>query len=215
NLAPARLAADVDEARRIHRGESGRLDVWMVSSAAAEVGRRTRALIAVRPDVRVTVTEGHTADVLAAVRRGAADVGVVRDPDPDPRLRYRTVIEERFVALVPDDGAPDGPVDVRELAQRPLVLYPRAAGATAYEANLRPFRDAGVVPRIAHEVSHWTTIAHLVAAGLGVTVAPLSAAGTLPPGVRRRELRDVTARSAIVTVSADAESPLAAAFAAA
>lgn len=70
----------------------------------------------------------------------------------------------------------------------PLILFPRAAGQHAFAVNTQVLRDAGIDVHVAQECSHWHTIIALVASGLGVTIAPDSVTGLLPPGVCKLEL---------------------------
>ncbi|MBT0769006.1 LysR family transcriptional regulator [Kineosporia sp. J2-2] len=190
-----RLAADLDEAGRIGRGESGRLDVAYITSATAVVSEHLRAFSRNRPDVQVKLHDGFTTDVLTALARGTADVGIVRDAEEQDDIALSPLMSERFVAVVPADhpaardAARDGDrVPARALAGDPLILFPRTAGSRAFELNTQPLRDAGAVVRVAQECSSWHTIIMFVAAGLGVTIAPHSATTLLPAGARRLEL---------------------------
>ncbi|MFE3458364.1 LysR family transcriptional regulator [Nocardiopsis aegyptia] len=185
-----RLAADLDEAGRVGRGETGRLDVAFITSATAIVSEHVRAFALGRPEVRVTLHDGFTTDVLAALERGTADVGIVRDAEERDGIDLAPLASERFVAVVPTDHpvAERSRVDAVELAADPLILFPRSAGPRAFDLNTRALREAGVDVVVAQECSHWHTIIMCVAAGLGVTIAPYSVTALLPAGVRRIEL---------------------------
>ncbi|WP_037914597.1 LysR family transcriptional regulator [Actinacidiphila yeochonensis] len=185
-----RLAADLDEAGRVGRGEAGRLDIAFITSATVILGQRLRAFSLRRPDVQVQLHDGFTVEVLTALRRGTADVGIVRDPEEHDEIDLSPLATERFVAVVPAEHAAAGRdrVDVSELAADPLILFPRVAGAHAFDVNTQPLRDAGIDVEVAQECSNWHTIVMLVAAGLGVTIAPYSITTLLPPGARRLEL---------------------------
>lgn len=194
-----RLAADLDEAGRVGRGEAGRLDVAFITSATTIVSERLRAFSRRRPDVQVKLHDGFTVDVLAAVRRGTADVGIVRDPEERDDIDLSPLTTERFVAIVPAEhpAARGDRVEATALAADPLILFPRSAGAHAFDVNTRPLRDAGVDVHVAQEFSNWHTIVTFVAAGLGVSIAPYSVTTLLPAGVRRVELDGPTPQSQI------------------
>ncbi|MGW3135545.1 LysR family transcriptional regulator [Streptomyces sp. NPDC001139] len=185
-----RLAADLDEAARVGRGEAGRLDVAFITSAATLVSEHVRAFARRRPDVQVRLRDGFTTDVLAALERGTADVGIVRDAEERDDIDLSLLALERFVAVVPAEhpAAKGDRLDVRDLAADPLILFPRSAGPQAFDTNTRPLRNAGIDVRIAQECSDWHTIITLVAAGLGVCIAPHSVTTLLPAGARRLEL---------------------------
>ncbi|MDH6279716.1 LysR substrate-binding domain-containing protein [Prescottella agglutinans] len=186
----ARLSSDLEEARRVGRGEAGRLEVAFINSATTIVSDRLRAFSRSFPDVQVKLRNGFTVNVLDALERGTADVGIVRDPESRTGIDLRLLEVERFVAVLPSTHASATAATVRvdEFATEPLILYPRTAGTRAFEVNTQPFRDAGVDVVVAQECSDWPTIIALVAAGLGVTLAPYSVTGQLPPGAVRCEL---------------------------
>ena len=184
--------AGIDEVARIARGEVGRLEIGMVHSTVAigaedlgpvESIRRFRAR---HPDVEVRVREGFTVDLMDALRRGELDVAVVRDPDPTPGVDLRELVTEPFVAIVPAAHplADADEVDAALLADEPFVFPPRRASEDAYRRNLAPLTERGRVVRVVQEGSTWTMIVHLVGAGLGVTIAPRSAAVGAPATVR-------------------------------
>ncbi|MCL8026874.1 LysR family transcriptional regulator [Nocardioides bruguierae] len=177
---------DLDEAVRIGRGEEGRLDVGFVSSALP-VGpiRLVQAFRAAHPLVRVELTEGYTSHLLTLLARGALDLAVVRDPDPRDGIVVHVFHREPFVAAVPREHplATRPSVRATELARDPFVFFPAHAGRLATQRNLAPVVEDGHVPEIAQVGSSWTTLLHLVGAGMGVTVAPLSAASTAPDDV--------------------------------
>ncbi|MFE9346989.1 LysR family transcriptional regulator [Streptomyces olivaceus] len=184
------LAADLDEAGRVGRGEAGRLDVAFITSATTIVGEYLGEFSRRRPEVQVKLHDGFTTDVLAALERGTADVGIVRDAERRDDIDLSLLASERFVAVVPaDHPAAEGErVAARALAADPLILFPRSAGPEAFETNTRPLRNAGIDVQVAQECSNWHTIVTFVAAGLGVSIAPYSVTTLLPPGARRLEL---------------------------
>ncbi|PPF66509.1 LysR family transcriptional regulator [Clavibacter michiganensis] len=184
--------AGIDEVARIARGEVGRLEIGMVHSTVAigaedlgpvESIRRFRAR---HPDVEVRVREGFTVDLMDALRRGELDVAVVRDPDPTPGVELRELVTEPFVAVVPAAHplADADEVGAALLADEPFVFPPRRASEDAYRRNLAPLTERGRLVRVVQEGSTWTMIVHLVGAGLGVTIAPRSAAVGAPATVR-------------------------------
>ncbi|GAA2557879.1 hypothetical protein GCM10010435_31020 [Winogradskya consettensis] len=127
-----------------------------------------------------------TAQVIDRLLTGEVDLGVVRDADPHDDLVATAFATESFVAILPADHphAGDQAIDAGILRDDPFVFFPRAAGERAYQSNLRPCLEAGYIPRIVQDASSWTTVTHLVAAGLGVTIAPASVSAVAPSSVR-------------------------------
>lgn len=194
-----RLAADLDEAGRVGRGEVGRLHLAFITSATAIVSELVRAFAHSRPEVRITLRDGFTADVLTALERGTADAGIVRDPEERDGIALSPLSTERFVAIVPatHPAANGSRVIPAALRADPLILFPHAAGPQAFALNTQVLREAGIEIHIAQECSHWHTIIALVASGLGITIAPVGVTTLLPPGVRRLELDGPTPMSRI------------------
>jgi len=182
-----RLDRDVEEAKRVARGEAGRLDLAFITSAGVIVSGHLQGFAAVRPDVQVRLSNGDTTQVLDQLRRGSCDIGIVRDAEPEDGILLSTLSREDFVAVLPADHPAAGAaeVDAAELLDSPLILFPRASGPRAYDLNVKPFRDLGVERRADQECTGWHTIIQLVSRGLGVTIAPESVTGELPVGAIR------------------------------
>lgn len=211
----ARLSSDLDEALRVSRGESGRIDLAFISSAASVLGSVLSRFTRQRPGVLVQLYEGFTNTVLDRLERGAADVGIVRDAEERDGITLSSILEEPFVAVVPADHALAGrrTLTAAKLASSPLILFPQAAGSRAYARNLQPFREAGIDPHISLRGSEWNTILNLVANGLGVTIAPASAAAPLPKGAIVIPLRGTAARTTIqIAYRTNDNNPLVRAF---
>jgi DNA-binding transcriptional LysR family regulator len=203
---------DVDETIRVGRGEQGRLDVGFVISALplGPIGRVQRFRERY-PLVRVELTEGYTSRLLARVVRGELDIAIVRDPDPTPDVALTPFRSERFVAAVPAGHRFAGRRSIRgpELLDDPFVFFPADAGRLATERNLAPVASDGRLPTIVQEGSSWAALLHMVAAGLGVTVAPESALLAAPEGVAVLELEDDEHRSELAwAVRAGDERPI-------
>lgn len=200
----AQATKDVDEVRRVGRGEQGRLDVGFVSSALP-LGPvdRVQRFRERYPLVQVHLTEGWTARLLARVLRGDLDLAIVRDPETLDGVGLTPFHTERFVAAVPatHELATRGSIRGSELAGDPFVFFPPGAGSLATQRNLAPVVTDGRVPEVVQEATNWTTLLHLVAAGMGVTVAPASAVRAAPAGVTTLELDDTDARSTLAWAS--------------
>jgi DNA-binding transcriptional LysR family regulator len=179
----AQAEESLDEAARIGRGEQGTLDVGFVSSAITlGVPERIQAFRQRYPAVRTRLHEGQTALTVARLLRGEVDLGIVRDAEPAPGLDTATLATEGYVAVLPA-GHPHARrrrLDAAVLRDEPFVLYPRTAGELAHRRNLQPCADAGYEPDIVQEATNWVTVFHLVSAGVGVTIAPASAADIRP-----------------------------------
>ena len=129
------------------------------------------------PGVEITLTEANTDDLVAGLRDGSLDLGLVSLPAaPVDGLETHVVRDDVLVAAVGPENELAGrtSLPVRELRDLPLISLPRGTG-------LRVLLDdacaaAGFRPRIALEAGDPTVLARLAARGLGVAIVPASLA---------------------------------------
>ncbi|WP_433562907.1 LysR family transcriptional regulator [Nocardia sp. CA-151230] len=203
---------DLAEVTRIGQGSQGTLYLGFVPSVLPlEPLRGVREFRERFPLVRVDLVEGFTSHLMERLANGTLDMAIVRDPDEQPGTVTVPLMTEPFVAILPADHPDAGRATLTgaELAENPLVFFPRAAGGLAYEKNLAPLLESGRRPRIVQEATNWTIILYLVAAGLGVTIAPHSATFTAPDSVRIIPLAETDAATTIyIATRADDTRPL-------
>jgi DNA-binding transcriptional LysR family regulator len=188
----ARLAEDLDQTRRIARGEEGRLVIGFSGSvmftelpAAIQQYRRTY------PRVEVQLREMWTAEQLRALADGSIDVGLLRDGGRHPDLTITPLLREAFHAVLPADHRlrRQRTLDPASLEGEPFVLFARRMGTLVFDRTLRCCLDAGFQPEIVQEAPQFPTLIRLVAAGLGVSLVPACVATVAFPGAIYRPLR--------------------------
>ncbi|MBD0693608.1 LysR family transcriptional regulator [Streptomyces sp. CBMA123] len=211
--ALADLADGLAAARAVGGGEAGRLRIGFSASLALTVlPGLLRTFRERHPGVRLDVREMTSAPQLAALRDRGIDVGLLREPPADaPELRFRTVLSEPFVAVLPANHplAAQRSVRLRQLADEPFVLLPREEGPQLYDQLTGLCAGAGFTPRIGQQAVEWQTVCALVGAGLGVSLAPASIRRIRLRGVAFRRIDPGTARTrAAVAWRADDRSPL-------
>jgi DNA-binding transcriptional LysR family regulator len=185
-LAQARvILGQVEKAktdvRRRARGETGRLNVG--SSGATYfhplVPTIIRAYGTQYPDVVLAPEASNTVMLTARLQAGAVDVAFVRPPvsDCDP-LAFEPLAEEGAVMILPTAHArlfgnlTSAPLSV--LAKETFILWPRALNPSSYDAIIAACRHAGFEPMLGQPAPQMVSIIPLVAAGLGVSIAPRS-----------------------------------------
>ncbi|WP_043633843.1 LysR family transcriptional regulator [Nonomuraea candida] len=180
SLAHAARAAE--SARRVGRGEAGRLVVGFVGSAAnltlPKLLRRFRARY---PGVQVELRELPTAQQAEELRQGLLDVGLLHAPVAGLAaevLTTRTVARELLLAALPAGHrqAARTSLPLSALADEPFVLFPRRYGPALHDQITALARAAGFEPRVVQEAVQMHTIVGLVAAGIGVSLVPESLA---------------------------------------
>ena len=160
------------QARRVQRGEVGRLAVGFVGSAMYSfVPELLRAFREQAPDIALRLHELGTTEQLRQLEDGRLDVGFMRAPGRWPGLRVETVLEEPVVVALPD---------LHPLAPAPAAARSRTSRASRSSCSRRAgvaraarARCAGAIDRlggedrIVQEVAEMQTVIGLVAAGVG------------------------------------------------
>lgn len=182
-LAEAEVAATASRrAFTAARAADGDLAGELVIAVHLGLGARQlpRALGQLRrrhPRLQVTIhEEPDPAEMERLARQGLLDMVLVHEVPPGCLFDVRELGEESYVAVLPPDhplsrrGEPLAPAD---LAREGWVRFRRGSKLDEYLAGL--FSDHGLAPRTVGRASQVSTAVRLVAEGLGVTVAPLSA----------------------------------------
>ncbi|SFF25390.1 DNA-binding transcriptional regulator, LysR family [Fontimonas thermophila] len=169
----------VERARRVARGELGRVRMGMINSAPFHplVPRLIREFRRAHPQVTLSLEEGTTPALAAAVRNDLIDIAFVRPLLGETQgLCIEPLLDEDLVVALPSSHplARRVRVPLLALSIEPFVLFPRTVGAGLHDEIIRACRTAGFSPRIVQETSQVTSIVNLVAAGLGVSIVPAS-----------------------------------------
>ena len=184
------LSVGLHETQRVGRGEAGRLNVgFSATIMLAGLPEVVRSFYLLYPDVDLRLTELQTTLQLDAIRTGALDVGLLRGPVDDDSLEVEPIFREPFIALVSAShslAASRKPMSIAELAGEPFILFPRESAPNVYDYIVAMCNDKGFTPRIVQHGIEWPTIVGLVAAGLGVSVAPQCVAQFVRFGAHRR-----------------------------
>jgi DNA-binding transcriptional LysR family regulator len=196
--ALARLPSDL---QAVAGGRVGRLRVAFTGLAMAtvlpDILRRVHARF---PGLRLELTESPTSQQLAALQAGEIDCGFFHPDAESPGIRTTLLLRERNGILLPSSHPLRGrrSIRLRDLAETPFVLFPRAYNPGFYDRILASFSAAGVAPRIAEEVWPRSNGVGLVRAGIGATFACPSEAQVLPEEVAFRPLSGPAPESRLV-----------------
>jgi DNA-binding transcriptional LysR family regulator len=161
--------ADVDA---ISSGTRGRLRVGTIQSAGTQVLPSLLTRFAVeRPGVEIVLHEAHNPqDLLDMVEAQELDITFCDGADPDGPFTTRVVLQDPFVLLAPATSKWLGrtSVSIEEIAEEPLV---GSRNPTCTALTVLSFGD--LTPNFVFRSDDNSTIQGCVAAGLGVSLAPL------------------------------------------
>ena len=190
-----RVLAQVQEAKRTaqraYRGEVGRLVVGYISSSTYDLLPVMLRIYRERfPDVEVALRELTTQEQLRALEEENIQVGLLRLPISAPLLNVEVVRREPIVCVLPEQHplATHERIEVSLLANEPFVLQASQRGGGYYAQLMNLCLAAGFIPNVIQEVTEMHTIISLVAAGMGVSLVPLSSQNIRSQGVVYREL---------------------------
>lgn len=174
-------------ARLTGKGQLGRLDVGVFGSAVLDtVPRILKAFRDIYPDVDVVLHNMDRDTQLRALRDRRIAVGLNRFFKNEPGLLWEPLYSERLFAAVPSGHplASYRTVRFADLAQEPLVFYPRAPQPSGFTYELlRLFDDRGLVPNVVQEVDDVVTAVALVSSGLGACFIVEPARNLRLPGI--------------------------------
>jgi DNA-binding transcriptional LysR family regulator len=191
----AQADATLAQLKRVGRGETGRITIGYVASAAYS-GVLTDTLASFRralPDVELQLFEMEMRQQVLRIRDGELDFGYIRPPAPvPPELSATTVLTEPLVAALPAGHALASRASIKLADLRgDIFITPRQPPDVGFHANtLEACGEAGFKPRVNANGRDFTTIASMIAVGLGIALVPRSMGCFRLPGMRYVPLMD-------------------------
>jgi DNA-binding transcriptional LysR family regulator len=190
-----KIQDDLAQVRRLGRGEEGTLTVGfsgsvMFTDLPVAVERYRRQY----PKVELRLRELATSAQIAALLEGTLDLAFLRDGDPTDGIQMSTLMEERYVAVLPQSHrlARKSSLRIRDLSHEPFVLFARRMGPLAFDRTIACCERSGFRPNIVQDAPQWPTLVLLVAAGLGVSLAPACVANVALSGAVYREVHSAS-----------------------
>lgn len=135
-----------------------------------------RELTVMHINMRTELTEASTQEQLELLSGGDIDIGLGHPPvERQGRLMNEILFRDRFDALLPVDHslAQQSSVSFAQLASCPFVLFPEEQGPVLFAAIRDQCRLAGYSLMTSQTATRLHSQCSLVAAGLGVGLAPV------------------------------------------
>ncbi len=181
-------------ARAIAGGKTGRLHIGFVTHAVYEaLPAALKLLHSEFSGTQVVLSEMSNADLMQALGEGRIDLAMLHTPVAlQGRVRQKLVRRDPLVAVLPAGhrtGA-DGRVALADVARLGLVWFPEAQLPALRAGIAGAFSRAGLELRVVQEANRSLTVLSCVAAGIGASLLPQSAAVLQHRGVQFVPLAD-------------------------
>lgn len=167
-------------------GRTGRIEIGfsgiLFNPGLNEVIARCRADF---PGIEIHLIEITSQKQLELLDAGRLDGGLVSLPQPPEGVELIALLEDRFVACVPQAHrlASRPVITAGELRDEPFVFLSRDRAPSTYDQLMGFCAQAGFHPKVVCEPDHSLSAAVLVGRGLGVSLLPLSLSGAGLPGI--------------------------------
>lgn len=199
----------VDAAKRFALGEVGTLRVQFTTSAPLlpNFAKAIRNFHDKYPDVHLELKIHSSILILEALKLGNLDVGFIR-PAAGTMLpsgvSFVPLFKDRLMLVLPANhhlACVEGPLSLTNLANEDFLLRPAQKDGGFYEQIFSLCAEAGFTPRVVQEIQDTATAFGLVAAGLGVTIAPKSLQAIHLPDIVWRDIKvESSAESSVLLV---------------
>ncbi|SNS43399.1 transcriptional regulator, LysR family [Granulicella rosea] len=173
-----RMEEAITLTRRAALGQVGTLRIGFISTAAAIlmpplVKRFRERYEHVEMELRNVLTRDQVTQLLER----KLDVGFLRVPLPTPpEIRTRVIHREPFVLLLPASHplAAKEDLQLADCRGADFVMYTRKMAPGFHDQCMNILHQNGLMPHVVQEAAEMYTLISLVAAGLGIAIAPAS-----------------------------------------
>jgi DNA-binding transcriptional LysR family regulator len=185
----SRLAAAESQLEALAELDAGRLRLAAFATASATLTALAIAAFAeTHPGVELRLVEGRSTETLPLVATGEIDLAVVTDAAgaaAPADVELEPLMDDPFFVAMP----PEHPLaDAAEVRMEDLRDETWIEGRHCADSLMDAARAAGFDPRIAFDAGEWLGKQGLVAAGVGITLIPSLALGTVRDGLVLRSL---------------------------
>ena len=190
----ADLKQGVHAARLEARGERVLRVGYVTTAILTFLPATVRAFRAQHSATHLQLREVSSSIQLQSLRAGSLDVAIVTDPLPDPLIRRHILLRDPLVLVLPSNprfvrSGTGGKKYLAALAAEPFLLFPRSQTPSLWDHIMKACSENGFVPQVHQEAQSWHAIFGMIAAGMGISVAPASAMEHRVPGITFRPLK--------------------------
>jgi DNA-binding transcriptional LysR family regulator len=183
---------------------------FVASTIYARLPELIREFRMAAENVELVMVESSTLEQIAALKDGRIDIGFGRIRFEDPSVRRVILRNEKLIAAFPISHSfahGDGPISIRDLAEVPQIIYPRAPRPSYADQVISLFRDHAIEPHIVHEARELQIAIGLVAAQEGMAIVPESVHRARSHDVAFRDLAEPATSPIIMSHRPNDRSP--------
>ena len=180
------LESTLETTRSLGCGDAGKLVVGFCGSVVlTKIAGLIGQFRSEYPEVSLELKELHVNRQLQLLQNGMLDICFVRDVGELTGLSTVTLLREPYVAVMPQHHrlAKHAKLDPGLLKDESFILFSPDMARGAYDLTVALCVEYGFQLNVQREAAQWTSLATLIAAGLGVSIAPACVAGVVVPGV--------------------------------
>jgi DNA-binding transcriptional LysR family regulator len=168
-----KLDAVKQQTNQIYHSFAGEIKIGYISSAdKTRLGKLIQNLQDNYPYLQTKLFELSTEKQINALENGKMDIGIIRAPNPSPRLVTTKLYDDGFCLAFPK--AIPIPSDFSTLSAYPFISY-HANSVPVYHNQILAFcAKLGFAPNLRHECNNMSSILELVHLNAGISVVPQS-----------------------------------------
>jgi DNA-binding transcriptional LysR family regulator len=184
------ILALIDQAairtKQAWEGQIGRIDVGIFGSAIyGVIPEIIRSFRNEKPGVEIVLHNMERSTQLKALREKRLSIGFNRFFGDEPDLQWERVHSESLnLALYKEHPfSSKKSIKLSEIADEPLILYPKTARPGFIDFMLKVFHKEGISPNITYEVDDVNTAVALASSGIGLSIVTQSACNLKLPNI--------------------------------
>lgn len=169
----------LETANALARGKEGHLRIGLAGAIPLlpAIPAAIRHFRGIAPNVTLSLEESNTPALCESLLHHHIDIALLRPPVTDPqKIQVIPLLDEQTLIALPK-GHPlthKRKISLHQLAEEPLIIFPRELGPGFYDAILAAYQNSGVTPPLGQQAPQIAGTVPLVAAGLGVSIVPQS-----------------------------------------
>ncbi|CEH30891.1 LysR family transcriptional regulator [Aneurinibacillus migulanus] len=196
-----RIDETVTEVKEVGDGLKGILSIGSVKTCFSYIPERLRFFREHYPMVTFRLHEGDSFRLAQYLKKRNIELAIVRLPLELNDFASLPLPADRFVVVIPEKWDARKTIQIKEIADMPLMLLHRVSGIGLYELVVDKCRKHGFEPNVVCQCPDASMLLSLVRAGAGATLLPRSTLLSFPSdGLKVMDIEDcmIESESAVI-----------------